>query len=199
VELFCPNCSAELKGTPAECWNCGAIFSPGSVWVPVDRPLGVFEKRDQAPAKIAHAAAASDVLVPGRLLPLIFVLPLLFALVVVVIVAATMGTLRTPYFLPALFAFAAGFCYAVSLGVFLPVIILLRIAGKLRFGYYIGAVTVILYLLSQWFVRRLMPFELLPPNLYFWAVFLFWLVFALLLWTGAPATSSPPTSSGRDR
>ena len=32
---FCPNCSAELRPSDQDCWNCHASFGSGSTWQPV--------------------------------------------------------------------------------------------------------------------------------------------------------------------
>jgi hypothetical protein len=47
---YCPNCSAELKVSEAECWNCGALFGPNSSWAPTDAPSGVFAVRESTTA-----------------------------------------------------------------------------------------------------------------------------------------------------
>lgn len=43
---YCPNCSAELKVSEAECWNCGALLGANSSWAPTDEPTGVFTLRE---------------------------------------------------------------------------------------------------------------------------------------------------------
>jgi hypothetical protein len=47
---YCPNCSAELKISEAECWNCEASFGPNSSWAPTDAPSGVFAARERTTA-----------------------------------------------------------------------------------------------------------------------------------------------------
>lgn len=47
---YCPNCSAELKVSEAECWNCEALFGPNSSWAPTDAPSAVFAVREKTTA-----------------------------------------------------------------------------------------------------------------------------------------------------
>src|SRR5687768_2462828 len=49
MERYCPNCSAPLREPGVDCWNCGAIFGPGSSWTPTAEPAGLFEERAKPP------------------------------------------------------------------------------------------------------------------------------------------------------
>ena len=42
---YCPDCSAALEAEVVKCWNCDALFGPGSAWVPLDSPPGEFRER----------------------------------------------------------------------------------------------------------------------------------------------------------
>lgn len=37
---ICPNCRTAIEVSAADCRKCGALFGPGSVWSPVEVPVG---------------------------------------------------------------------------------------------------------------------------------------------------------------
>lgn len=206
---FCPNCSAEVGDGAAECWNCRATFGAGSVWAPVDKPPGRFQKWErpaekmvevlpQGPINAWERQAGRGALIPARLWSYLLILPLFFALPILLVAISTGGkaALGIMLFWPVAYLIAASYCYAVSLLILLPVIMALRLVGKLRFEYYISAAALAFYLLSGWFVAQRSPFEPSSPTAHFWGFFAFWMVYAVAMWAGAPPRSFEKSREG---